>query len=152
MKTFIYLLLLFSVADIYANENNPLTQCRNIQNDNDRLACYDKIPLTTVATNLPEKSADKKTNQPISASDKFGLKQPVEEQLESIFAKVTKLKKVGYGSFIIHMDNEQIWRQIDSARFRLKVGDEVEIKSASLGSFLLKKAGSNKTIRVKRLQ
>lgn len=51
---------------------------------------------------------------------------------------------------LITLDNGQVWKQVDSSSLRLRVGDAVEIERASLGSFMLKKQGSKRSMRVSR--
>lgn len=96
----------------------------------------------------------------ISQEDLFGknkaqVQQTVEEatgeeQLESLNAEVTRLQQSGYDKVLITLDNGQIWRQVDSSSLRLRVGDAIEIERAALGSYMLKKRGSKRSMRVSR--
>ena len=72
------------------------------------------------------------------------------ERIDSLSAQVTRLQDSGYEKVLITLDNGQAWQQIDDSKLRLRVGDDVSIERASLGSFMLKKKGSKRTMRVSR--
>jgi len=72
------------------------------------------------------------------------------ERIDSLSAQVTRLQDSGYEKVRITLDNGQAWQQIDTSSLRLKVGDDVMIERAALGSFMLKKKGNNRTMRVSR--
>ena len=70
--------------------------------------------------------------------------------IDSLGATVSKLQRYSYDKVLITLDNGQVWKQIDGSNLRLRVGDAVEIERASLGSFMLKKQGSKRSMRVSR--
>ena len=72
------------------------------------------------------------------------------ERIDSLTAEVTRLQTYAYERVLITLDNGQVWKQVDSSRVRLRVGDTVTIDRATLGSFLLQKKGSKRTMRVSR--
>jgi hypothetical protein len=72
------------------------------------------------------------------------------ERIESLNATVSKLQQYSYGRVLITLDNGQVWKQVDSSSLRLRVGDAVDIERASLGSFMLRKKGSKRSMRVAR--
>jgi hypothetical protein len=96
----------------------------------------------------------------IDQEDLFGksgdeLQRTVEEatgseQMDSLSATVAKLQKYGYDRVLITLDNGQVWKQVDASSLRLRVGDAVDIERASLGSFMLRKKGSKRSMRVSR--
>ena len=73
-----------------------------------------------------------------------------DEPIDSLTAMVTKLQQYSYDKVLISLDNGQVWKQVDASNLRLRVGDAIEIERASLGSFMLKKQGSKRTMRVSR--
>jgi pyruvate/2-oxoglutarate dehydrogenase complex dihydrolipoamide acyltransferase (E2) component len=73
------------------------------------------------------------------------------ERVDSISAQITRLQQYDYDKVVISLDNGQVWKQIDSSSLRLRVGDDVAIERAALGSFMLKKSGSKRTMRVSRM-
>ncbi len=99
-----------------------------------------------------------------SPQDKFGYrgniaraeidKQSEQErsQAEVLSAKVTELSTLAHGEVLLTLDNGQVWQQKRGDRgMRIKVGDDVTIRRATLGSFLLtaKAKGSMRVSRVK---
>ncbi len=139
-----------------------LEACSLIENDFNRLLCYDNIMAgksigsARSESKIPQHAkAHKqaaKEKQATAPKDDFGLehKEIVKEQEDEIRVTVTKAEKAPHGELVITMDNGQIWRQIGSERFRLKEGDKVVISRGMFNSFLLKLEGQNRTIRVKR--
>ncbi|MEO2269039.1 hypothetical protein V1358_17180 [Pseudoalteromonas sp. YIC-656] len=144
-----------------------LKACSFIENDFRRLLCYDNVvagkpidaarekpsksnaPATAAAVGT---SAASVANQNAKSKEEFGLEHKIkaEEEAKDLIAGVTKISEAPYGELIITLDNGQVWRQIGTESFNLSKNDEVVISRAMFNSFLLKKAGTNKTIRVKR--
>ena len=73
-----------------------------------------------------------------------------DERIDSLSATVTRLHQFNYDRVLITLDNGQVWKQVDSSSLRLRVGDAVDIERASLGSFMLRKKGSKRSMRVSR--
>jgi hypothetical protein len=72
------------------------------------------------------------------------------ERIESLSATVTRLQQYAYDRVLITLDNGQVWKQVDTSSLRLRVGDAIDIERASLGSFMLRKQGSKRSMRVSR--
>jgi len=72
------------------------------------------------------------------------------ESIDSLGAQITRLQQSGYDKVLITLNNGQVWQQVDTSSLRLKVSDDVMIERAALGSFMLKKTGSKRTMRVSR--
>lgn len=123
-------------------------ECKLIKKDVKRLQCYDNILI-----NKPSKK-EKKTEPTVAQANKFGLehKNITAEGEENIEAIVKNIKKAPYGELIITLDNNQVWRQSGTEGMSLKKADLVEIRRGALNSFLLKKVGLNRSIRVKRVK
>jgi hypothetical protein len=100
------------------------------------------------------------TASQIDQEDLFGksgdeLQRTVEaatgaEPVDSLSATVAKLHKYNYDRVLITLDNGQVWKQVDASSLRLRVGDAVDIERAALGSFMLRKQGSKRSMRVSR--
>lgn len=73
-----------------------------------------------------------------------------DERLDSLSATITSLQQYGYNKVLITLDNGQVWKQVDASNLRLRTGDAVEIERAALGSFMLRKQGSKRSMRVTR--
>ena len=141
-----------------------LKACSFIENDFRRLLCYDNVVANKPidAPRAQSKGNDKAAvaaatgsavaAKQASSNNEFGLehKKEHEEADQDLVANVAKIKEAPRGELIITLDNGQVWRQLGTESFRLSKNDEVIISRAMFNSFLLKKAGSNKTIRVKR--
>ncbi|CCQ11198.1 FIG00950053: hypothetical protein [Pseudoalteromonas luteoviolacea B = ATCC 29581] len=140
-----------------------LQACRMIENDLNRLVCYDSvmggkaIPVSakpaTIAT--PQVTAPTTSNESASDTPEFGLehKKPiVTSDEDSLTSVIINLAKSPRGERIFTLENGQQWRQIGTDSFIAREGDEVEIERGVFNSFLLKKAGSSRSIRVKRVQ
>lgn len=99
-----------------------------------------------------------------SAQDRFGYrgnmaraeldkKKAEEPQTDQLIAKVTDLVMLAHGQLLLTLDNGQMWQQKTADRaLRLKAGDQVTIKQATLGSFLLSSEGTNGSMRVQRVK
>ncbi|HKU13431.1 MAG TPA: hypothetical protein VJQ52_03495 [Steroidobacteraceae bacterium] len=99
------------------------------------------------------------------AEDKFGYrgniaraeldKQEAEakKEFDQLTAKVAELGTLPHGELVLTLDNGQEWQQKPGDRgLRVRVGDEVTIKRASLGSFLLSSSGAKGVMRVSRVK
>jgi hypothetical protein len=99
-----------------------------------------------------------------SADDKFGYrgnmaraeldkKKAEEQQSDQVTAKITELATLPHGQLLLTLDNGQVWQQKTADRaLRLEVGDQVTVKRATLGSFLLTAEGNNGAMRVQRVK
>ena len=72
-------------------------------------------------------------------------------EIDQIESRISNVRPSAAGKAIITLDNGQVWTQIDNSRLRLSDYDQVIIRRASLGSFMLKKVGSKTSMRVKRI-
>ena len=97
----------------------------------------------------------------ISQEELFGknpeeVRQSVQEatgtkEIDRIEARVTEVLPLATGKVIIILDNGQVWKQIDKSKLRLSGDEQVIIRRASFGSFLLTKVGKKTPMRVKRI-
>lgn len=74
------------------------------------------------------------------------------EKIDQIEAVISEMRYSRTGKPIITLDNGHIWQQVDSENLRLSENDRVVIRRASFGSYLLKKAGSKRSMRVTRIR
>ena len=101
---------------------------------------------------LPEEIVLPKV-QEAEPEQNFGLKQVViNEEPDVITLEVVKVKKNPYGKLTVYLEQGQVWKQVNSDSLRLKPKDKIEIRKASLGSYLMAKPGSAKLMRVKRIK
>ncbi len=121
-------------------------ECRQLSDDAKRLACYDDYARMLEKKNAPPTVAEQKAA--------FGLPaaSPADE-IEGIQASISKIEKSSRGQRTLYLDNGQVWRQVgSSSQPRLKPGDKITIERGALGSFVLKPADSNRSMRVRRLR
>lgn len=121
-----------------------------------------KEPITKIESPVEAEPLDKpevveahqKTQ--MQKEQEFGSERIASEQekqkAESINLRVSSVKKSMHGQLTITFDNGQKWKQTDDTRFTIKAGDDVKITKGVLSSYLLRKVGKNKSIRVKRLK
>lgn len=168
-----FVALLTITGTAQANEVNlqALQACTFVENDFNRLLCYDNVmagkslskPATKQQIEQPAaSSATPVAAAPVTAAastqivktknEDFGLehKEVAKVNDDQISAIVKSVKKAPYGELIIELDNGQQWRQVGSDSLRLKEQDVVVIERGVFNSFLLKVEGQNRSIRVKR--
>jgi hypothetical protein len=99
-----------------------------------------------------------------SATDKFGYKGSIaredldkqkaeEEGSGTLTAKVTAIATPPNRGMVVTLDNGQVWQQKTAdGGMHIKVGDQVTIKHAMLGSFLLTSDTVKGSMRVSRVQ
>ncbi len=120
--------------------------CKTIGSDAARLQCYDEYAHSLEGTDSkPDIDAQKSS---------FGLpKTSPADDLPAIDSRIQKVEKTSRGTRIVYLDNGQVWRQIgSSSQPGLKKGDAISIERGALGSFILKRQGVNRSLRVKRIQ
>lgn len=128
-------LLLVLHAHAPAEERKDPGACARIENDKDRLACYDALFRTT-----PE--------------ERFGAQAPVDpEAVAEIRARVTGVERRARGEYELTLDNGQTWVQVEvKPQLTFRSGDEVVIRKASMGSYRLQHAGRKTSTIVERLR
>ena len=175
-----FVALLTIAGTAQANEVNlqALQACTFVENDFNRLLCYDNVmagkslskpvkkqqieqpkmssaasAATTATTEAAATVATKQSEQIVKTKNEdFGLehKEVAKVNDDQISSLVKSVKKAPYGELIIELDNGQQWRQVGSDSLRLKAQDVVIIERGIFNSFLLKVKGQNRSIRVKR--
>ena len=171
----VFILPAVASADALRDE---LRVCRDLPDDEARLICYDaavdRSRQNAYSRPAPasESASAATPAEPAGASgaaaaaaglsqeDLFGktgdeVERTVEEatgdeRIDSLSATVAKLREYTYNKVLITLDNGQVWKQVDTSSLRLRVGDSVDIERASFGSFMLKKQGSKRSMRVSR--
>lgn len=139
MRALTFAALLLMAGSACADSlTNQLRGCASLDKDSERLACYDAL----------SQSLDER------AEEDFGREQEriAEEAPDSIQAKIEKLREAAYGKRVITLDNGQVWRQNDSTRVTWDEGDAVVVERALFGSFMMKKVGGARSMRVRRLK
>jgi len=118
--------------------------CASLQSNDERLACYDAEVARLMSPQAVEKN--------------FGMAngalahEEASATASEIAAKVTQVASRPHGELQVMLDNDQVWVQTQaSGQFRVRPGDDVKIKAAALGSYLLL-APSGKATKVTRVK
>jgi hypothetical protein len=154
-----------------------LGACRELAQDAERLACYDRAvsrllaqpaapqpaPAPAVPGSATPAVAPAAAPASASAEDNFGRDRVIaadeakrrEQEARAageLNATVTAIATRSDSLMTITLDNGQVWRQNrPDSMFRLKVGDKIRIQPGSLKSFILS-GPSNRSTRVARVQ
>ena len=150
----ITILFVCSTSSYADTLGNKFEKCVEIQDDLSRLGCFDKLSLTSKNTTEKIEAPTQYQKESRFGGDKIEKKkrQDSGHNLEKVTYTVTKIKKSITKKLTIYFDNGQVWKQSDNRTLRLKAEDKAELSSGALGSFFLKKANTNKTIRVTRIK
>ena len=146
---------------------DSLRACAALRVDAERLACYDRevprwlvTPAAAPTTAVTGAAAASIVAGP-TPEQRFGLPteklnekypQPAESApLRDVTAQVVRSTKLPSGNFLIELDNEQVWWQIDTdVNLRLRSGATVTIEHGAIGSYWLKSDGRG--AHVKRIR
>lgn len=138
--------------------------CRDIKNAAERLACYDtQFPETTAAptgeessetiveTSAPAASAPAKAEQsdPPFTTDKGGFFKRKPDV--TVNSTISAVKDEQQKKMVFRLENGQIWLQTAPRSLPIKAGDEVTIKSAIMGGYMLRNENGTST-RVRRIK
>ncbi|WP_394176244.1 hypothetical protein [Thalassotalea litorea] len=177
MKNWLVLitLLLTPTMALANNVVDPLLWgCSEIDDDDKRLSCFDAYikqksalqskpakdpqPLVLNSNGDHTQNTAKPLPQPAPESDvkqQFGLehkKTEEEKKVTKITSTLTSATKKAHNKWSFTLDNGQKWRTIEATTTSFKVGQSVVIERGMFNSFSLKKTGSNRTVKVKRIQ
>ena len=149
--------------------------CTDIEDDNERLACYDaiietpsSIPEAPAAlaeqqaapaeqqaapaeTPLREPGNNAETTMPAAAPGDFGKTEPFDtarEYIEASIVEITTSANIDY----LRLDNGQVWRETEESRLRFKIGRKVTITEGIMGSFDLRMEGNKNVVKVRRIR
>jgi hypothetical protein len=161
--------LSLAVATTFAADDTH--RCASVVDDSARLQCYDAafgkpvgadasgahsaIPAGTPASesSTPDTSVKARDEFGLSEAEKRTRRQEPEERTESITGQVAQLGRRPTGELVVSLADGQVWSQVESddSRSRVKVGDTITIRKATLGSYLL--IGPDRiAVRVKRVK
>ena len=168
-------ILILSIGLVSSAPADGFLDCKDIESDDARVKCYDEVaervnvknpePLSSEADQempTPLTNPSKSSTTPAATPEqKFGEsvhemtaiigELSGEEEVNEIIAIVTSARQDGYGRFVMSLDNQQRWRQIRKERFEVKVGDEIIIRKAALGSFSMQRRSGGRKTKVRRM-
>lgn len=119
-------LLVFAGSPALAHDvPDRLRECTEETDDSKRLACFDREVATMI--------------------------ERAEEPEEPVRATVTRVIDRSDGTWVVHLDNGDIWAQKSREYAPVKVGDQVTLKGGAFSSMYLTTEGKRST-QVKRLR
>jgi hypothetical protein len=127
-----------------------VSECVELTPDVERHACYDRLAEAAKAaqaakTDLLSNFAETAPGQPEPAR--------TNPQPEEIVSTITELKETRPNVYTITLENGQIWRQVGSKRYPLRIGFEVRIyESRWQSSYRLSAVATNGFIQVERIR
>lgn len=159
--------------------SEALFKCSKESNSLKRLVCYDRLTqqakgytdvelprnIATGNVNVPRVSRSQSPEtsespttiavQPRTAEQRFGLSEKVEYQdkdLDVLTLTLQDIKKDPRNKRSFYLENGQVWKQTDDASILIKSGDTAIIEKGLLGAYFLKKEGTNRRVKVKRIK
>lgn len=144
-----------------------LLNCRQIIDNNQRLACFDQqVGSMQAASEKDEVVVLDKTELRKTRRTLFGFSFPKlpflngneekagnddDEEFTRLESTITSAKSIGYGKWQIVLEDGAQWATTEPISYGLpKAGLKIEIKRASMGSFLGKVEGG-RAVRMKRV-
>lgn len=150
------------------NLASQLAECSQKKDSLTRLVCYDQLAKGQDVTKLASVAPKKVDKQPLIAEtpvrsvvapkdDSFGsenLKKPEgESKVQELIVTVKSAKQTLHKLWKITFENGQTWIQTESgSAVKFKKGNKVILERGTFGSYWMKRADSNRTIRVKRIK
>ena len=138
-------------------------ECANIQDDTQRLACFDRVTKEVRANAAAATARDSKSKQDRAQRerDDFGLsvvqqeqKRPeqAETKVKEVTARVAAVRRVGAGYYAIMLEDGAIWQsqELDPYFRPPERGDSIRIRRGMMGGYLLD-VGKQASVRVRRV-
>lgn len=127
-----------------------LRSCVGIERNTERLACFDRGVAALLGTEGAQAPSAESSFGLVASTPRADAIRDAEaaEDLRKVVARVAAVVTANDGSSVVTLDNGQVWRQISGGMMLLKVGDEVTINRAALGSFqMLVPSGRNGKVK-----
>ena len=156
-----YFLSLFIILGpiVYA-ESMTIEECIKIENNKERLACFDlvtkpsegneKSPAIAKISKPERKTISQKIKQQVKD---FGLTKKEKKEVLQITSKIARVKLQNNLKLLVVLENGQKWRSVENfRRTRLKEGQMVEISEGFISGYSLKVVDKKIALRVKRIK
>jgi len=159
MKRYFLYLFIILVPIVYA-ESMTIEECIKIENNKERLACFDlatkplegneKSPAIAKISKPEKKTISQKIKQQVKD---FGLTKKEKKEVLQITSKITRVKLQNNLKLLVVLENGQKWRSIENIRrVRLKEGQSVQISEGFISGYSLKVVDKKIALRVKRIK
>ena len=138
-------------------------RCRALQSPEERLACFEAEadaarsapPPVGTSASAPANTPPQGSQPPIPTVDVSGLPRedaPADAPGQTEWVgSITGLRQREPNQFVISLDSGQVWQQLESKRYPLRVGQRVRIEQSRFG-MRLQADGVNGFIHVTRVR
>lgn len=148
------LAIMATPASAQADKDTPeayakLLECRGVADDAERLACFD-VAVGRLETAKASDEVVIVSREQVEATKRglFGLKLPKirlfgnddeDETIKELVSSVAAVARTPRGGWVVTLEDGAVWEQTDTTYVgRPKVGEEVVIRRAALGSYMAK--------------
>ncbi len=139
-----------------------LQHCLEVPSALRRLDCFDRLARSTVdgeadasVASLPptpaERDADVEERVGAERPRRSGTSREPPESVDSVSSRIARMEQRPRGEFVFHLENGQIWTELEAGRGRYENGMEVTIRRTRFGGFMLSSNGGRAT-RVRRIE
>lgn len=156
------MLALLAASPVLGATEASLSGCRAVPEAGARLACYDALPLPTVAPSATAGLASAAARDPArpataatttaQAVASFGL-EAAGEKLQEVRSHISGHFDGWRAGDRIRLANGQVWRVVNDSRADYSLRDpQVTVRRGALGSYLLDIEGAKQLPRVRRVE
>lgn len=133
--------------------NVEVSKCVDLATPEERLACFE-AQVEAARSAPPAPAAPAAAAAPTAENSTFPGDQPDRDEPTppDILAKVTELRESVPNTYLITLDNGQIWRQTQPEHYPLRVGADVRIYFSRWRSYRLTNDQLNGYIQVVRVR
>lgn len=133
-----------------AGEYNSVQDCRGIQRDSIRVACYDTVVDGGVFTIEVRKKAERQAFGKSQLKSEDGT---VRDEPAKVIVEIVEVKTLANRRLQFHTADDQVWRQRSSAQMAPeKTPFPAEIRQGAFGSYGLTSLKWPKLIKVERVR
>jgi hypothetical protein len=147
------LIFLTSLSTTALADDGGFLRCRGLADATARLACYDALPLPSVAATSSSSQAATAPVAPQTPAQ-FGLESKAyKTELGLIESRIAGRFEGWNAGSRIKLENGQVWQvSDDSSRYLDLNNPRIVVRRGALGAFYLEIDGTNHSPKVKRLQ
>ncbi len=149
-KNNIVLLFMICFSTAAMADDGGMLRCRGLTDTVARLACYDALPLPSIAVKAAPPIATIAPQTPAQ----FGLESKAyKSELDLIESRIVGRFEGWNAGSRIKLENGQVWQvSDDTSRFMDFNNPKVIVRRGALGAFYLEIDGTNHSPKVKRVQ
>ena len=134
-----------------------LRVCARITDEDARLACFDRLGESVLREELADnRPTQEEEVQPAAATEAETTVMPLDElgrsKNDQYVGLITSCKKGQYGKWYFIFDNDQVWKDVNNRNLRFKECHFNATITKSAFGYKMRIEGSDRTIRVTRIQ